>query len=311
MDEITVSPCFGAAIRSAVFDSSSKFSADQLKSWSLLPVLCCEGAGGTPQLAIPVAVTWYLIYAAAHLADAIEDNDPPDSWWQDLGRGTAFNLATAIYLSAWRALDKLYDRPEAASAAREIHQAFVHQLTIMVEGQHRDLTVSEPDSREWLEIAGAKSGAFFQVATWAGARLAIDDRARLKRFGDFGYALGTLLQILDDIQDLYSPPEESNCVEEKFRKWRLPLAYAMEVAPPEKQSQIRAVLSGDFVGSGARASLTELLDELGASLYIGTLIEQWHRKALAALQEAAPPSPARDALANLLSQLRGGVTPAD
>ncbi len=287
-------------MRSIVFQSESVDSGVYLKPWAFLPGLCCAAAGGEIEPVEPVTVAWYLIYAAAHLADAVEDDDQPEPWWEDLGKGAAFNVATGLYLSAWRALDELYDRPETAGAAREIHQAFIRQLRIMVEGQHRDLTQAEPDTRQWLEIAGAKSGAFFQLATWAGARLATEDEQRLHHFGEFGHALGVVLQIYDDLQDLHDLGENSSSNGSNGWRWSLPLAYAMEVAPPEQYPFFRVLMAEIATKPEAKTKLIKMLEEAGASLFVAAQIKQFRSRALRALTAATRPSDPPEQLIKLI-----------
>jgi len=58
-----------------------------------------------------------------------------------------------------------------------------------------------PTLEQWMQIAGAKSGAFFRLACHAGAAVATDQSATQDAFGDYGFRLGCLLQILDDLGD--------------------------------------------------------------------------------------------------------------
>ena len=77
-------------------------------------------------------------------------------------------------------------------------------------GQHRDLSIEHLNLEHWSQIAAAKSGEFFSLACRSGARLGKIDQRRIAGYSTFGFHLGMMLQILDDLVDLSTFKAEHN-----------------------------------------------------------------------------------------------------
>ncbi len=271
--------------------------------WALLPGLCCQAAGGERRSADDIATAWYLLYVAAYVLDSVEDGDEPEPWWSELGSGAAINVGTTLIFLAMRSLEKLHRNQSAQHAAPQVIEEFHRQLVIMSDGQHQDLTVPWPAPADWLDIAAAKSGSFFAIACRTGARLAVDDPDRLDAFGRFGHALGIVLQILDDIKDLRSVASGKSGAEGAGLARSLPLAYALEVAPPEICGQLRNPLEAGDQTATSNELLSDLIERTGATLYVATELEKYRRRALEALASASPAAAAGQAMEYLLEDL--------
>ncbi|HJW91097.1 MAG TPA: polyprenyl synthetase family protein [Anaerolineales bacterium] len=271
--------------------------------FALLPGLCCQAAGGDPGWAADLAAVWLLYYSAAHVFDGVEDQDQPEAWWAALGPGVAINVATGLLFSASLGLQRLFEHPQTCQVAQQVIQDFNQSLLVMSSGQHADLVNPQPDLEQWLEIAGAKSGELFALACRTGARLATDNPARLKGFGDFGCHLGVLLQILDDLEDLKpGSVAETPDLSPKIGR-SLAVAYALDVLPSPAQKTLKEcvlALPGDPEAAG---KLIQLIDQSGAALYMRTEIERQLGLGLTALEEVAPETPAGGILASMLREL--------
>ena len=270
---------------------------------TLLPGLCCQAAGGDPLWADDVAAAWFLFYAAAHIMDSIEDQDQPDPWWADLGRGAAINAATGLYFSASLALNNLLKHAATRASATEVITDFNHNFLVMCSGQYRDLVSPMPTLEQYWENAAAKSGAFFSLACRSGARLATDDALRVRMFSRFGHHIGLLVQILDDLEDMHPVQRLDLPGRQPELGHSLAVVYALSVYPPPEQARLRDLLATARHDLGAAQEALTLIDQSGAALYMAAEIERHHRQAVEALEQAAPQPPAGEALLTLLQKL--------
>lgn len=271
--------------------------------WVLLPGMCCQAAGGDPLWADDVTAAWFLLYTAAHLMDSVEDQDDPDPWWASLGPGAAVNAASGLFFCASLALNNIHDHKATRLAAREVIECFYKGFLRMCSGQHLDLIYPEPTLDQYWKVASAKSGDFFSLACRTGARLALDDPSLLDGYSRYGYHLGLLIQIMDDLEDLH-PYQNTNSPFQVSGGYRsLPVVYAMEVSPPQVRDRLRENLMAASHSKGAAKEVLDLLEQSGATLYLMAEIERHRELAMVALEESDPRPPARDVLVSLLQDL--------
>jgi geranylgeranyl pyrophosphate synthase len=269
---------------------------------ALLPGLCCQAAGGQAQWADDLAVAWMSFYLAAHLMDSVEDQDEPDEWWAEVGTGGAINVASGLFFSAAHALEDLHANEYTCLVAGEVIRDFYSGFLGMCSGQHLDLSSPEPDLEQFWQIANAKSGSFFGLACWSGARLACDRPAELEAYRRFGLNLGLLVQIRDDLEDIYLLRGVLTARQLAQVRRSLPVIYAMEVAPPEKRRQIKDNLEASLQDPQASQKALRLIDQCGSALYIKIEIARHREQALAALEQAAPQPSAGELLATFLER---------
>lgn len=272
-----------------------------LGRWLPLPGLCCQAAGGDANSALSVAAAWACLQAAAHAMDKVEDGDPLDEWLLGLEPGEVINAANGLVFTASYLLQDLYKDDRTRQAAGDICVDFHRSLLLMASGQHRDLTYRTPDLGLWMEIAGAKSGAFFRLACRNGARLGTGDRVRIEAFGEYGYRVGLLLQLRDDLTDMRPGLLEMKSPGALRRS--LAFAYAFEVLPEPEREQFSVTVNDLGMEGTAPVRLVELLDQSGAGLYIRMEIQRQRRSGLDALQRAEPAGAAGDKLVELLDRL--------
>lgn len=285
-------------------DSAFSATQDDPTSWLDLQALCCQAVGGDLALTIPATAAWYLLYAAAHLLDHLEDQDELPAALAGYSPGELINAATGLLFSACLALDDLFTAEyleDIPRITRQISRDFSCSVLRMAGGQQRDMRTAEPSLEDWFEIAEAKSGSFFALACRSGARWGTADPGRIEGFGRFGNHLGVILQLRDDISDL-SPALLSGKRPAEFGR-SLAAAYARSVLPPDGKAQLSRLIQALPADSGASNDLVALLDSCGTALYLQMEIERQRGKALAALQAADPAQPARDALRGLLHGL--------
>lgn len=299
--EVGIASRYLGAIRGVLTSISLDEDAAQSDSPSrlLLPGLCCEAAGGNRRQARWVTTAWALLYLAAHLLDnAADDRLETEPL---VSRGVSINVANGLMMGASLALSGLEAAGVKAKTARIVRDDFYRAGLEVCAGQHDDLTTVEPTLEQCWQIAKAKSGAFFALACKAGAQLATDDVARIDFLRVFGHCLGVLIQIADDVKDLWAA--EGKCSDlSAGRRWTLPIAYAMSVTSGSERERLRACLRGAATDANAEAKAHGQIVESGALLYLAVEAERRRERARVALETGLQFTQAREQLLALLDK---------
>jgi octaprenyl-diphosphate synthase len=296
-DTASAWPEFVQAMRLAL--TSGRSERDTSK-WAELPGLCCLAAGGDPDSAAPIAAAWLLFYTAASIMDHVEDEEEPDPWWAELGAGPAVNVATGLYFSACLALSRLDVQLGDLNTASEIRSKVLDRFLAMCSGQHLDLTREEPTLQQYWEIAQAKSGAFFTLACWAGARLATGQSEVLDGFSEYGEHIGLLVQILDDLEEFRDLGKRLQRGDLSSLSHALPVIYVREVCPSTTKDQFDDLLVESGSVPGAFGKIYQIVESSGGVLYLLAELEKHRSLALEGLERACPHQPAKQQLVSLL-----------
>jgi hypothetical protein len=168
-----------------------------------LPELWCVGLGGESHRVVGVTAAWFLLQLAAFLLDKVEDDELDQTTFATLGVGPVSNLTTGlIFLSQW-ILNRLeVDDGIDYSTATDIRAMFSTSILNVCGGQHIDLTAKNCLLEQVWNSFKMKSGLFFALACFSGARLATNDPKSLNACLEYGKNLGVLLQIADEREDL-------------------------------------------------------------------------------------------------------------
>ncbi|HEY0602718.1 MAG TPA: polyprenyl synthetase family protein [Herpetosiphonaceae bacterium] len=263
--------------------------------------LCCLAYGGDRRSCEQVAVAWNLLYTALYLLDGVEDGDLSAGPWAQWGTGAAINLSTGLLATTGALLSQLEGAGVGVAIAQRVRADFYHTLLKMTAGQHHDLTRGEPTLEQCWQIVGAKSGELFGLACQAGALLAGADERLAVSCKEFGQMLGILIQIGDDLDDLWSRPGASSDLVAGDR-WKLPVAYAMTVLPPTQREQLRNLLLAAPGDESAEAEARSCVLSAGAALYLAAEARCLYERAGRMLYEAMPESAYRAGLLRLLDQ---------
>jgi len=263
------------------FNNLSKKTETNLQKLILLPGMSSELVGGNFEDANPIAASWLLYYSAASIMDSVQDNDPPDDWWRERGSGYALNVASGLYFTAAQILNSLHQRITSMKLIDRIMHDFNEVFLRMCSGQHFDLITTEINLDDYWKLAGMKSGAFFMLASLSGARLGTSDEIILGNIKAYGYHLGIIIQILDDLEDLASLQKTD--VQEDLNKFRksLPFVYGVSVCTEEEKQQLIANLLLANRNIKARLKVFDILEECGTAQY---LLTELKRNELLALQ---------------------------
>ena len=284
---------------------STEHGEQDSSHWAALPALCCQAAGGSPYHADPVAAAWYLFYTAADIMDSVEDRDEPADWWAESGPGMAISAATGLYFSASLALNRLDAVIGDARTASDVRAEMLKKFLEMSAGQHLDLTHPQPSLDVYWRIAQSKSGAFFSMACWAGARLATHQPSVLEGYRQFGTAAGLLIQVLDDLHDYLELSQAGDLGAGLDLRRSLPAVFVREVVPESIREKLDGLLSKAQKSPAAAGEIIQMIEQYGGVLYVHTELDKLRMQALAGLDQADARPPARSGLESLLDELHG------
>lgn len=157
----------------------------------LLPLLVYVGVSECSYKdAIPLAASWTLGLAAAHLLDDAQDNDNISS---ANGAVAALGAANIILINA----------PINKVALLDILEAFGRVTIIGTNAQAEEKKNAHLLSRtKYFQSIIGKAAVILATGVWVGGRLATDDPYILSLLKEFGLAWGMANQISDDCVDL-------------------------------------------------------------------------------------------------------------
>ena len=268
--------------------------------WVTLPGLCCYAVGGELESTLEISAAWLLLYTSAHIVDTIEDGDYDPQVSKLGGPGVAINTANGLFLSAIMQLQSLHEKDIPSGQITKIISDYLETILLMTSGQHLDLTVPMLDLDQWWQIAETKSGAFFSLACRAGARLETADPDKIDAYSIFGYHLGLLLQIFDDLQDFQTLLESRELNPSLNLEKSLASAYAYDVLPETTKVNFRRLVGAGTDQDEMVDELIEVLDGCGAGLYMISEINKHQGLGIASLEKGKPLSPAGEELKSIL-----------
>lgn len=272
--------------------------------WALLPGLCCQAAGGKPEFATEISAAWLMIYLAGHLVDSVEDDDKVEEIDALGGPGSAINVANGYFLSAALMLNELSKNESAKSQVNQISADFYNTILEMASGQHWDIRYPYLTLKQWWRVAEAKTGSFFSLACRSGAMLGSDEAKRVAALSDFGFHLGLMLQVHDDIEDLqFMLAEDTTGIPDDIRR-SLAFTYAVDVLPEPDKSQFLEMIAVPSAESEGINTAIDLLDLSGAGLYLLAELDRHYLAGVKSLEKAEPLEPAANSLLEMIGGLK-------
>jgi geranylgeranyl diphosphate synthase type I len=261
-----------------------------------LPLLTCEATGGDPAHAIPVAAAWHLLHCAAHLLDDVEDQavEPP------LDPARVVNWATALTFTAQLLLLRPARWGLPAGRALALSTAFNAASLRICAAQDADLAAGpEGDLSldDYWRIAASKGGEPLSLACRAGAMLGTQPQTQVDIYATFGYHLGVLVQLGDDLRALWTPRGRGDLT---TAGRALPVVYALSVASPEARAHLRSLLHRAPDDPAVLHELQAALADQGALHYLTLQAGKQHHLAREALLSPARPAVAQHELLRLL-----------
>ncbi len=256
----------------------------------LLVLLAARGLGYTGDRHVAMAAMIEFIHTATLLHDDVVDaselrrgQDTANALW---GNEAAVLVGDFLYSRAFQMMveaDRMRIMGVMASATNRIAEGEVLQL----------LNCHDPDTTEarYLDVIERKTATLFAAGTRVAAILADSDETTEKSLADYGQALGTAFQIIDDVLDYSaSQGEMGKNVGDDLAEGKptLPLIHAMREGNAAQRQAIR---------EGIEQGGLERLDEVTAAIHATGALDYATAQAREAAEqalEALAPLPEND-----------------
>ncbi|CAG0930555.1 Octaprenyl diphosphate synthase [Thermoflexales bacterium] len=244
---------------------------------SFLPSLTYLAAGGEGPAAVPITASWLLYRLAAKVLDDVVDDDAAeDAPWGKWPKGRAMNVGIGLMFLAQSCLSRMQ---ASAVTQREIQETISQTLAFMTRGQAQPPT--QPNLEDYMRYIYLKSGVFLGTFAWAGACIHTRSRRVTRALFDFGSALGTLIQINDDLTDLVGPKALTDW---SSGIYTLPVIYALGHVEHPKHPQLSKSLEAYRAGeSTLLRDILEIFDDMGVPTQCVQLAQLYLREAEHAL----------------------------
>lgn len=161
-------------------------------------------AGGTEiERAVPVAAALELVHTATLVHDDINDHGSMRRGRVTINEkwGRTFALLTGDFL-----FTKVY---QLMAPYAELNITFAEATVALVEGETLQASAAKDNTlnREiYQKIVAKKTASLFRAAAMLGAQLANAERHATDMLGEYGFYLGLIFQIVDDLLDLVGDP---------------------------------------------------------------------------------------------------------
>jgi geranylgeranyl pyrophosphate synthase len=180
---------------------------------SLLSIHICETLGISPSKIYPLCSALELIHNASLVHDDIEDNDEYRrgdlAIWKKFGLSNAINFGDYLFATAFEIL---------CQKSPELVEILSLSIKELVKGQIMEINSNSLQLIDYLEIAKRKTGALFILSIFAPYQL--KGNADRDTIISFGYNLGEIYQLRDDIIDVIGQkegrPQYSDIKEARF-----------------------------------------------------------------------------------------------
>ncbi len=242
----------------------------KMPSWQVaLPVAACIAVGGTRDAGTALAAAWCPILLASDILDHVEDREfTPESLAPS--PETATNLGTSLVFLSFHVLATIQD----PDRSRRISGIFAGLGFNAAYGQHRDLlntpSTVEKSLQDYWEMILLKSGNVFRMATEGGAAAGTSNEALVEALGDYGTAIGVMLQMIDDCRDAFFPTPDA-------LEWEVSLPLLLYLMATGEKNIV-------FPQVNSRAEWRDLLKKAGVIHAISSLLLEWKARALKSLE---------------------------
>ncbi|MDQ2831088.1 MAG: polyprenyl synthetase family protein [Chloroflexota bacterium] len=242
LDAAPMTPAYRAALIAALHFPGNILSEAPDARWARLVWTCCTAAGGDERQAVRVAAAVELFMVALDVLDDAEDGEE-SALQAELGAACALNVSTGLLFVAQQGLLAAGNGGDDAVLARLLLEAGLHACA----GQHADLTgVSERPVGldDALAVTAGKSASLAAAICQLGAARAGADSATQRLFARFGWYLGMIAQLINDLKGVQ--PDAVGKTDIALGRPTLPLAHATQLAPTvEAEPIVRATVWTD------------------------------------------------------------------
>lgn len=268
----------------------------------VLLLLCCGALGFAGVQRFNMAAVVEFIHTATLLHDDVVDESL-------LRRGNATANAKFGNPASVLVGDFLYSRAFQMMVDAEsmrIMQILADATNVIAEGevmQLMNMHNAELTEASYLQVIRSKTAKLFEASARVGAVLAEASSEMETACADYGQALGTAFQVIDDVLDYAGDVAVmGKSIGDDLREGKatLPLIAAMQRGSPQECATIRlAIQTGDVAMLNA---VIDIVKKTGALEVARAAAHQEALRAVGAAQRL-PPGPHTDCLVQLASQL--------
>jgi geranylgeranyl diphosphate synthase, type I len=277
----------------------------------LLGLLAYTSIAGDHHLALPGAAAVELGHNFSLVHDDIEDGDTERrhraTLWTLYGVPQAINTGDALFSLSRIALHRLTDLGFSDAKVLRLMRLFDQTCLRLCEGQFLDIAMSRSEELMTVELyfdmIGRKTAALIAASIESGAVLATDDEDVIRRYRDFGWALGIAFQLNDDLLGIWGAEQATGkaASDVAHKKKTLPVIYAYERAGPEDRERLAELYARPDPRSVDVAEIISILERAGARDYTRDQARQYRDQALGELDAAGVVNPtAREHLHDII-----------
>lgn len=253
--------------------------------WILLPLITCESICGNNEKteAIPLCASLQFFMAAGDVFDDIEDNDSPLSLSFRYGTAITNNIATTLLVLGEKAIARLKNRNVDDRTIVRILGAINSYYLTACTGQHKDLSCCDKidiSENDYLDILSLKSASQIECACYTGALLATENEELLDIFKEFGYNLGMMAQITNDITGIINKKDIVN------KKITLPAIFALSQSEEPFRNQLEQYYHNKSGNEITIEQISDILSNSGALHYTAIKMESYRLLASQAVDKA-------------------------
>jgi octaprenyl-diphosphate synthase len=267
-----------------------------------LLLLCCGALGYKGDQRFNMAAVVEFIHTATLLHDDVVDDSM-------LRRGNATANATFGNPASVLVGDFLYSRAfqmMVEAQSMRIMQILSEATNVIAEGevlQLMNMHNAELDEAGYLQVIRSKTAKLFEASAQVGAILAGTSSELEAACAQYGQALGTAFQVIDDVLDYTGDAAVmgKNLGDDlREGKATLPLIAAMQRGSPHQRATIRRA-----IGAGEASMLPEVVAIVNATGALDIVRATAQEEALRAVSAAKrlPTGPHQDCLIELVSHL--------
>ena len=201
-----------------------------------------------------------------------------------------FLLSRGLLLSLeYRDYDLLHSLSDAVKRMSE------GELLQIEKSRHLDI-----DEQTYFRIISDKTASLISACTTCGAVSVTDDRSVIERMGQVGEMLGMAFQIRDDLFDFgVEDVGKPIGIDLQEKKMTLPLIHALREATRQERRRILTIVRKQKKGRKDVREVARFVEAHGGIAYARTKMFEYADRAKE-LIETFPPTPARDAMLNLV-----------
>lgn len=240
--------------------------------------------------ALPGAAAVELGHNFSLVHDDIEDGDAerrgrPTLWVRD-GVPQAINTGDALFTISRVALHHLTSLGFSDQKVIRLMKLYDETCLRLCEGQFIDIAASARPAMQsvehYFEMIGRKTAALISGSVESGAILASDDDEVIRRFRNFGWALGLAFQINDDLLGIWGDEAATGKEASDLARHKktLPVLHAMENARPEDREILANLYATSHPSADAVAEGMSVLERSGSRDYTRRQAHEWRTAAI-------------------------------